>query len=114
MFPRVSPNKSWEGFFGGMAFAVASSVGAVAAAKHLPGIPAGPFQSASLLHAVVLGLALGAVGVLGDLIESLFKRAVHAKDSGGYLPGMGGFLDVFDSLVFGPAVMCFYLSWFHA
>ncbi len=113
MFPRVSPKKSWEGFAGGMAFAVASSVGAVAAAKHFSTIPAGPFHQVSMLHAVVLGLVLGGVGVLGDLVESLFKRAVNAKDSGGYLPGMGGFLDVFDSLVFGPAVVCFYLSWFH-
>jgi len=60
-----------------------------------------------------LGLVLGLVGVLGDLIESLFKRAVAVKDSGGYLPGIGGFLDVFDSLVFAPAVLCFYLAWFH-
>ena len=113
MFPRVSPNKSWEGFFGGMAFAVASSVLAVMAARHFEAIPAGPFQQVTLFHAVVLGLVLGAVGVLGDLIESLFKRVVDAKDAGGYLPGMGGFLDVFDSLVFAPAVVCFYLSWFH-
>ena len=110
----VSPKKSWEGFVGGMVVAVASSVGAVEAAKHFSSIPAGPFAQVSLCHAVVLGLVLGVVGVLGDLIESLFKRAVDAKDSGGYLPGIGGVLDVFDSLVFAPAVVFFYFSWFHA
>lgn len=113
MFPRVSPKKSWEGFAGGMVFAIASSVGAVWVTRHVPSIPGGPLQQVSLYHAALLGAVLGAVGVLGDLIESLFKRCVDAKDSGGYLPGMGGFLDVFDSLVFAPAVVCFYLTWFH-
>jgi phosphatidate cytidylyltransferase len=114
MFPRVSPKKSWEGFWGGMVVAVASSVGAVAVARNLSPIPAGPLAQVSLWHAVTLGLVLGVVGVLGDLIESLFKRTVDVKDSGGYLPGIGGVLDVFDSLVFAPAVVFFYVSWFHA
>ena len=63
-------------------------------------------------HALAVGLVLGVVGVLGDLVESMFKRAVNIKDSAGLLPGMGGILDMFDSLTFTPAVLYFYLAWF--
>ena len=65
-----------------------------------------------LVHALSLGLVLALVGVLGDLVESMFKRATNIKDSGGLLPGMGGILDMFDSLTFSPAVLYFYLAWF--
>jgi len=66
-----------------------------------------------LFHALALGLVLGVVGALGDLIESLFKRASNIKDSAGLLPsGMGGILDMFDSLTFTPAVLYFYLAWY--
>ncbi|NLL83603.1 MAG: phosphatidate cytidylyltransferase [Lentisphaerae bacterium] len=113
MFPRISPKKSWEGFIGGMVFAMLSSIGAIWAARYCHWVPGGPLSGVSLGAGALMGLALGGIGVIGDLVESLFKRSVDAKDSGGYLPGMGGFLDVFDSLVFAPALACFYLSWFH-
>ena len=110
MFPRISPKKSWEGLAGGLAASMAASVAMVWIAKAWS--LGGPLTTLSPGHAAVLGLALGAVGVLGDLVESMFKRAVNIKDSAGLLPGMGGILDMFDSLVFTPAVLYFYLAWF--
>jgi phosphatidate cytidylyltransferase len=113
MFPRVSPKKTWEGLVGGLVSAMAVSVGMVLAAKRFAWLPGGPLAELSVAHALVLGLALGAVGALGDLIESMFKRSVNTKDSAGLLPGGGGgILDMFDSLTFTPAVLYFYLAWF--
>ena len=109
MFPRVSPAKSWEGLAGGLALAVACSVGVVQLAHCWAIVPVTPLSHVSLPVAAALGLLLGVVGVIGDLIESMFKRSAHTKDSGGVLPGLGGALDVFDSLLFAPAVMCFLL-----
>jgi phosphatidate cytidylyltransferase len=63
----------------------------------------------TLVHAVVLGLLLGATAVVGDLIESLFKREAGVKDSGHYLPGIGGLLDLVDSLLFNAPLMYLYL-----
>ena len=107
MFPRISPAKTWEGLAGGLAFAVAGSVGLVALSRCCPSIPATPLSGMSLVLAAGLGLLLGAVGVIGDLVESMLKRSVNVKDSSGILPGMGGLLDVFDSLIFAPAVLYF-------
>lgn len=112
MFPRISPKKSWEGFAGGIVASMAVSVAMIEAAKHCAWLPGGPLQELSVAHALVLGLALGLVGVLGDLVESMFKRSANIKDSAGLLPGMGGILDMFDSLTFTPAVLYFYLAWF--
>ncbi len=93
MAPLASPNKTWEGFVGGIVFGV---LGALAA-------------WALLLRDVNLGLALGtgaavhAVAQMSDPLESLFKRAVGVKDSSNILPGHGGFLDRFDSFILaGP------------
>ena len=112
MFPRISPKKSWEGLAGGLVASMAASVVMIEAARHYAWLPGGPLKELGLIHAVMLGLVLGVVGVLGDLIESMFKRAVNIKDSAGLLPGMGGILDMFDSLTFTPAVLYFYLAWF--
>lgn len=112
MFPRISPKKTWEGLVGGLIASMAASVAMIALAKHYVWLPGGPLQSLGIAHGLVLGLVLGIVGVLGDLIESMFKRAVNIKDSAGLLPGMGGILDMFDSLTFTPAVLYFYLAWF--
>lgn len=110
MFPRISPKKSWEGFVGGLAASALASVAMVWMARHWQ--LGGPLTTLGMTHAMVLGLVLGGVGVLGDLVESMFKRAVSIKDSAGLLPGMGGILDMFDSLTFTPAVLYFYLAWF--
>ncbi|MFM2160684.1 MAG: hypothetical protein RLZZ383_196 [Pseudomonadota bacterium] len=90
LHPRVSPKKSVEGFVGGL---IGSAAGAVAwTGWMLPGVPVG--------HALLLGLVGGAMAVLGDLSESLVKRAFDVKDSGWILPGHGGILDRVDSLLF--------------
>lgn len=86
LFPRVSPKKSWEGFFGGLLCAVA--VGALM--SHL--------QSAPIYLWAVGGAVISIFGVYGDLVESMFKRSVDIKDSGSIIPGHGGFLDRFDAL----------------
>jgi phosphatidate cytidylyltransferase len=63
----------------------------------------------NLLHAVVLGIVLSITAVVGDLIESLFKREAGVKDSGHVFPGIGGILDLLDSLLFNAPIMYLYL-----
>jgi phosphatidate cytidylyltransferase len=60
-------------------------------------------------HAVVLGVLFGLTAVVGDLIESLFKREAGVKDSGKIFPGIGGILDLLDSLLFNAPIMYLYL-----
>lgn len=102
MIPRISPGKTWEGFAGALVIsALASLVFAHLARAHLSGMT--PW------HALILGLVLGATAVVGDLIESLFKREAGVKDSGRYFPGIGGILDLVDSLLFNAPLMYLYL-----
>jgi phosphatidate cytidylyltransferase len=102
MIPRVSPNKTWEGFGGALlASAVASLVFAHFARDRLAGM--------TPRHAVILGLLLGGTAVVGDLVESIFKREAGAKDSGNWFPGIGGILDLLDSLLFNAPIMYLYL-----
>lgn len=61
------------------------------------------------LHAVILGVILSSTAVIGDLIESLFKREAGVKDSGHMFPGIGGILDLLDSLLFNAPIMYLYL-----
>lgn len=110
MFPRISPGKSWEGLAGGLiAGAISSVVIFYLLRVEVDGqwyIGAVPF---GWISAVTLGLLLAGVGVLGDLVESLLKRAVGAKDASAMIPGMGGLLDVLDSLLLGAPFLYFYL-----
>ena len=99
--PRISPGKSVEGAVAG----VAGSVGASLLAH------VWWFQRLEAAHAVAIGLLLGIVGILGDLAESVLKRAAGTKDSSAILPGHGGMLDRVDSLLFaGPALYYYYLA----
>ena len=100
LFPRVSPNKSWEGAISGFLFAVGSAI----AAKYLV------LQYLSLGSAVVIGCIVGISGQIGDLIESLFKRDAGVKDSSNLIPGHGGALDRFDSLLLVAPLVYFYLD----
>ncbi|MFL6539339.1 MAG: phosphatidate cytidylyltransferase, partial [Chthoniobacterales bacterium] len=60
-------------------------------------------------HATILGLLLGFAAVIGDLAESIIKRSTGVKDSGNFLPGIGGALDLIDSLLFTAPLLFFYL-----
>ncbi|PSR53680.1 phosphatidate cytidylyltransferase [Adhaeribacter arboris] len=88
LFPRISPGKTWEGWVGG-AFA-ALLVGYFLSVY---------FQDLNLLQWLGIAVIVSIFGVLGDLIESLLKRSLQVKDSGTLIPGHGGILDRFDSLV---------------
>lgn len=98
--PRVSPGKTWEGVAGGTLFALAIALLGWAVIQ--PAVAVGPFLAVSLL--VVLA------SVLGDLLESLFKRMTDIKDSGGLLPGHGGMLDRIDSLTAAAPLFAFGLQ----
>jgi phosphatidate cytidylyltransferase len=102
MVPSISPGKTWEGFAG----AVAASVLASLIFVHYLGDRLAGMRT---LHAVVLGVLLGLAAVLGDLMESLFKREAGVKDSGRLFPGIGGILDLLDSLLFNAPIMYLYL-----
>jgi phosphatidate cytidylyltransferase len=91
LIPRISPRKTVEGVLGAIVF------GAVAAAAAAPVLQR-PALTPGL--ALILGAFLGVVGQLGDLAESLLKRDCQVKDSGALIPGLGGVLDVIDSLLF--------------
>ena len=104
MIPRVSPGKTWEGFVGGIVFSVASSW----AFLHFAG---GHFGGFTLAQALTLGALLGVSSVAGDLIESLMKREAGLKDSGGFFPGVGGVLDLLDSLLFNAPLMYLFLRY---
>ncbi len=90
MWPRHSPGKTWEGTAIGVAAAVAA------------GLFVGPLFETRLVWYdwLILGLVCSIIGTLGDLVESMLKRSVGLKDSGNIMPGHGGFLDRFDSLLF--------------
>ncbi len=102
--PRISPKKTWEGFFGGL---VSGAIAAALMAQFLlPGV--------AWRQGALLGVAIGIVGPLGDLSESLFKRQAGAKDSSHLIPGHGGFFDRIDSFIFvAPVVFLIVQFGFH-
>ncbi len=100
LIPHISPKKSMEGLFGGL---LASILTSVVMGPYLP-------LSFHVFHLLVLGLLIGAVGQIGDLSESMMKRFCGAKDSGSLLPGMGGVLDMVDSILFTAPIFYFHLK----
>ena len=99
LIPRISPRKTREGAIGGLIISVAL---AVACKRFLPFL--------SYPHVLILGFLLGILGQVGDLAESLFKRDFDVKDSSRHLPGLGGVLDVIDSLLFTTPIFYFYIK----
>jgi phosphatidate cytidylyltransferase len=102
MMPRISPNKSWEGFLAGAAGTLAVWV-TVALAF--------PWMKLALPFAISIGLIVGGSVVVGDLFESRLKREAGVKDSGTLLPGHGGFLDRLDSLLLVGLIAYWILWW---
>lgn len=101
MFPRISPKKSWEGFVGGVIFAIG---GAVVAKMCFAEV----YQQLNLSQMIGLAIVVTICATLGDLIESLIKRTLGVKDSGKMLPGHGGMLDRIDSLLLVvPGMLCY-------
>lgn len=98
LFPRISPNKTWEGFFGGVVFTLLASAVFFYFQPYMP-------------LSAWLGLALVVLifATLGDLFESSLKRSYNKKDSGKFMPGHGGILDRIDSLLFVLPMAYFYL-----
>lgn len=97
LLPRVSPKKTIEGSVGGLVFSVAGAW------------ISKPMLGFDYLHLAIVGVCLGILGQLGDLSESLMKRDCQVKDSGSWFPGMGGVLDLVDSLQFTGPVFYLYM-----
>ncbi len=98
LFERISPKKSWEGFFGGVCSAI------------VVGLLMGYWQDASLWLWAGAGLVIAVSSVFGDLVESMLKRSVGLKDSGSIIPGHGGFLDRFDALLMAVPFVFVYFT----
>jgi len=101
LFERISPKKSWEGFFGGAALALIFAYGLSQF-----------FHSITLLQWIIIGVIIIIGGTFGDLVESLLKRSIEIKDSGTSIPGHGGFLDRFDGLLISAPFIVAYLEIF--
>lgn len=100
LYEAVSPNKTWEGFFGG----VAGSVGGLFIAR------AGFFPALTVTDCVALGVLGAVAGPVGDLCESMLKRAYQVKDASKLIPGHGGLLDRIDALLFNAPLVFVYLK----
>lgn len=102
--PKISPGKTWEGLFGGLAAALA-----LAALAHF-----WFFRELPLKWALPLAGIMTVLGVLGDLTESALKRGAGAKDAANLLPGHGGFLDRLDSLLFNAPLIYYFARFYFA
>ncbi|MFI5157524.1 MAG: phosphatidate cytidylyltransferase [Sphingobacteriales bacterium] len=98
LFERHSPKKTWEGFIGGVAIAA----GAGLIISHF-------YVELEWQQWVIMAILIGTIGTMGDLVESMFKRSINVKDSGGILPGHGGLLDRFDGLFLAAPIVYSYL-----
>jgi len=101
LFERISPKKSWEGFFGGLA----ASVGVAFLVD-------GWLAITSLQGWIIVAILVSVGGTFGDLVESMLKRSMGIKDSGSIMPGHGGFLDRFDSILFAWPLMFLFITFF--
>jgi phosphatidate cytidylyltransferase len=99
MLERISPKKTWEGAIGGALFAMAVSV-----------LLFRFFNILSIFDAIILGILTIVAGTFGDLIESMIKRSFLVKDSGRIMPGHGGMLDRFDSMLFAAPIYFCYIT----
>ena len=103
LYPSISPKKSWAGFWGGLATALLTG-----AILYWTGMWKFP-----IWHCLIVSALMNVMGVLGDLFESLWKRAAGVKDSGNIIPGHGGLMDRFDSALFAIPTGYIYLLLLH-
>lgn len=101
LMERISPKKSWEGFFGGVILAAAVAL-----------LLSGWLGVVGQIQWVIIAVIISITGTYGDLIESMLKRSTGVKDSGNILPGHGGFLDRFDSAVISFPIIYLFISLF--
>ena len=99
LFERISPKKSWEGFFGGMILTLL-----------VARLFSGWLGVADTTGWMIIAIIISVAGTAGDLIESMLKRSLNIKDSGTVLPGHGGFLDRFDSVVVSFPLVYLYIA----
>jgi phosphatidate cytidylyltransferase len=103
MIPRISPGKTWEGFVGAILTSLVISV-------VMTYVMSERLHALTFVDSIVLGLLLPLISVVGDLAESVVKRDASIKDSGHTIPGIGGALDLIDSILFTAPVLYFYLQ----
>ena len=101
LFERISPKKSWEGFFGGLIMTIVISL-----------ILSKYFDFYSMQDAVIIAAIVSVFGTFGDLMESMYKRSIGIKDSGHILPGHGGILDRFDAVLLALPMVFVYIILF--
>ena len=112
MCPHISPGKTWQGFGGAIAFALLAGCGLYALFhEDMPNFSTGLHVLGGWGMVIGLSVALALVAVVGDLAESILKRSLAVKDSGQVLPGIGGALDLIDSMCFTLPLLYFYVSW---
>jgi phosphatidate cytidylyltransferase len=105
LIPPISPSKTWEGAIGGLICAILAAIVITMVINQIS-----PFTF-KYWQIILLGFLVGLFAQLGDLVESLLKRNMGVKESGNLLPGHGGILDRFDSLIFVGAVVYYYVIW---
>jgi phosphatidate cytidylyltransferase len=108
--PTISPSKTWEGAIGGLTSAILASI-VIATVLKLISLKLGTPFAFQYWQIILLGFLVSLFAQLGDLVESLLKRNTGVKESGNLLPGHGGILDRFDSLIFVGAVVYYYVIW---
>lgn len=97
LYERISPGKTWEGSIGAAILTIGSAI-----------LIAQWFHELALIHWIAISIIVCVFGTIGDLVESMLKRQAGVKDSGKIMPGHGGILDRFDSLLFvAPFVYCY-------
>jgi phosphatidate cytidylyltransferase len=101
LMERISPKKTWEGFFGG-----------VIIASLIAWLLSGWLGVVDKIHWVIISVIVSIAGTYGDLVESMLKRSTGVKDSGTIMPGHGGFLDRFDSAIISFPLVYLFISLF--